>query len=505
MSGTNGSTPSAGAPIQFQYFPATTWRSHGVFAEIHPQPSNQGPGVQRSLLWGQILAAGTATANVPVQAFSQNQVNALCGGPTAMLARMYTRAVAQDPYGEIWLMPLADAGGGVKATGTITLAGTATAAGTLPLWVGGQPIYTAVAVGDTAAVVAANVVTAATLLANNPAVITNSSAVITATAGHKGLVGNTVDIRMAYLGAAGGEAMPAGITATIVAMASGTTNPTLTTALANLGTMPFDAHIHPYTDSTSLTAIENLLNDQNGRWAPINQLYGHAFTAFIGTLSAITTFGAGRNNQHETVLGVFDSPTTVEEIAADFGSACFASAKIDPGVPLQELALQFLAPPIQSRFTKTNRNTLLFDGIASFSTAVDGTCRIDRAVTTYQFGPTNAPDDSYLDTEIMFQLMLFARSAIDTLAQNFQRKKLVANGARISVGSNAVSPNTVLAALNAFYVKQEDDGFVQQSDVFIKNSSATLGPVSGQVFLYCPVILVGQLRQIAMFIAFSTT
>ena len=502
MSGSQSN--SQGPSIQFTNFPSTTWRSHGVFAEIQPAPSNAGPGTQRALLIGQILAAGTAAPNVPVQAFSQSQVNTLCG-TASMLARMYAKYAAQDQYGEVWLLPLSDNGAGVQAAGTITLSGTATAAGTLPLWVAGYPIYTAVNVGDTAAVVAAAVTTQAALLANNPCTIGNASAIITATARHKGLVQNAFDIRMAYLGAVGGEAIPAGITAVIVQPTAGVTNPVLTTALANLGNMPFDALIHPYTDATSLTAIEGLLSEVTGRWAPISQIYGHAFTAFAGTLSAITTFGAGRNNKHETVLGYFDSPTPVEEAAADFGAACFRSAKVDPGLPFQELALNLLAPPIQSRFSKANRNTLLFDGIATFSTAQDGVCRIDRAVTTYQFAPSGAPDASWLDTEPNFQLMLFVRSLVNTLSNNFGRKKLVADGVRIPVGSNAASPSTVLAAANAFYIAQEAAGNVQQSDKFIANSAATLGNVSGQVFLYLPIILAGQLRQIAALVTFSTT
>src|SRR5258707_1353714 len=109
--------------------------------------------------------------------------------------------------------------------------------------------------------------------------------------------------------AAGGEAIPAGLTCTITAMSGGATNPTLTTALGNLGNMSFDFIACPYTDPTSLTAVSGLLNDTTGRWSWQSQLYGHSISAFAGTFAAQTTLGLTQNNQHQTILGFYNSPT----------------------------------------------------------------------------------------------------------------------------------------------------------------------------------------------------
>jgi phage tail sheath gpL-like len=489
--------------LAFKTFPASTWRPSGVFAEFDPSQANTATQNQRTLLVGQILSSGTATANTPVMATSQGQVNTLCGN-NSMLALMYQAYCAQDPYGEIWLAPLSDNGSGTAASGTIALSGTATAAGTLSLYIMGILVPVPVSVGDTAAVVAGNVNTAIAATPGISATATVSTGTVTLTALHKGAAQTDIDIRLNYRGAQNSEVTPAGITPTITAMSGGATNPVLTTLLANLGNQTFDFIALPYTDTVSLTAIEAFLSDQSGRWAPISQLYGHAFTAFRGTVSARGTFGTSQNSQHVTCLGFYDSPTPAWLEAADWAGAHAIRLKVNPAQGVTDQALAMLPPPQQSQDTPSNRNTLLYDGVSTFTVDPAGVCRIDRSITMYQENASGQPDNSWLTTNIMFQAMYCARYLITQLSTQFiaSGKILVKDGTPIPMGAPATTPSLVFQAAVGVYAYLASIFLVQDPQTFAKNGYGTTGQ-KGQVLLYLPFDFSDQVVQIAALIQFQ--
>src|ERR1700733_4210623 len=189
----------SGSILAFKYFPASTWRVSGVNIEFDASQANTATQNQRALLIGQIMTGGTAAANIPVQAYSQAQVNGLCGA-ASMLALMYAMYRLTDPFGEVWLGPLSDNGSGTAATGSITITGPATAAGTLALYIMGVSVPVAVNSGDTATVIAGNIVTAITAAVGISCTATNAAGVVTVTANHKGLAQNDIDLRVNYIG-----------------------------------------------------------------------------------------------------------------------------------------------------------------------------------------------------------------------------------------------------------------------------------------------------------------
>ncbi len=99
---------------------------------------------------------------------------------------------------------------------------------------------------------------------------------------HKGLLGNDINMQQNYLGNAGGEFPVSGVTLVFVPMAAGTTNPSLTNGLANLASHPFDFIGMPYTDTTSLNAMQTFLADDVGRWSWQEMIYGGAFSCIPG-------------------------------------------------------------------------------------------------------------------------------------------------------------------------------------------------------------------------------
>jgi phage tail sheath gpL-like len=487
--------------IKFNVYP-TTNRAPGVFAEVDASKANTGQANQRALIIGQILSSGTYTPNVPVISSGYGDAVTGAGSGQAMLAQMISRYRMSDTFGEVWVLPVSDNAAGAFATGTITLTGPATAAGTLNIYIGGQRVQVAVNIGDTATVMGANLVTAMAALGSLAVNGVNAAGVVTLTAVHKGQAHNDIDLRLNYLGQSGGEYTPAGVTVAFVAMSGGASNPVLTTALANVsGDQTFDFIVCPYNDATSLTALAAFLNDQTGRWSWTQELFGGFFYAFRGTFSALTTQGVTRNDQHEFCMGFYDSPDTVWDWATDVAANCAVSLRANPATPLQTLALTIKAPPVQSRFTISQRNTLYYDGMSSYKVDDSGTVRIDRMVTTYQ--TTNSvPDSSYLDVETMYTLQYVIRDFRTFLSTTFARSILVADGSVISAGAGTVTSQTVLQAAIARYRLQAQSNLVQNPQAFAQAAQGQ-NAGNGLVKLLLPIQIANQLRQIAMLIQFT--
>ena len=178
--------------------------------------------------------------------------------------------------------------------------------------------------------------------------------------------------------------------------------------------------------------------------------------------------------------------------------------RADPGRPLQTLALSsVLAPPLASRFNLGERNTLLFDGISTFTVAQDGTVALENVITTYQKNTFGQPDDSYLEVETLFVLMFVLRDLASVVTSTFPRMKLAADGTRFAPGAAIVTPSIIRATLIAEYQSLEFQGMVQDSDAFaaglIVQQNAT-NP--NRVDVLWPGTLINQLRTFALLAQF---
>lgn len=492
--------------IPFQNIPADT-RVPLAYFELDPSKANTAQQVQRTLIIGQKLGGGTGAANVPVR--SQGVADArVVGGAGSMLAAATAAYRLNDPLGEVWYLPIADDGAAVAATGAITFTGPTTASGTVALYVGGQLLQLSLASGATAAQAATAFIA---LVTGTPdllvaAVIDGvNNAKVNLTAKNAGLASGDVDVRLNYLGAPGGQALPAGLGVAITAMSGGAGNPALTAGLSALQDMPFDFIVCPYTDAASLAAMRGLLDFTAGRWAPTSQVFGHAFAAYRGTSGQLTTFGLTQNDAHMTIVGVYDSPSPAWLWAAAVAGAAALSARNDPALPLQTVAVQGVsAPPASSRFSRAMRDTLLHSGISTFTANSAGEIAIENLITTYQQTAAGQSDTSYLEVETLFTLVAVIRRIRLVVTTKFARVKLAADGVRLVPGSNVVTPSIIRAEIIAAYRQMEqEDGWVQQSQVFAANlvvqkSAATPGRVEALI----PAVLIEQLRVFAALVQF---
>ncbi|HHH1266480.1 TPA: phage tail sheath subtilisin-like domain-containing protein [Yersinia enterocolitica] len=453
--------------IPFTHIPSNL-RTPLFFAEFDNSQANTATTTQRTLIIGQMLDSSTLPADVPVLVSSAATVAGQCGAGSMLHGQM-AAYLANDTAGEIYILPLSDATAMVAATGKITVTTQASATGVISLYIAGIRVQVAVVATDEVAAVATALTAAINTTASLPVTAAAVDAVITLTAKNKGAHGNTLDLRLNYLGSAGGETTPDSLVLTFTPMAGGAGAPELDDALANLQDRTFDFIINPYTDTASLNKIKEFLSDSTGRWSYAEQLYGHSFAAQSGTYGQLTAAGELRNDQHASLLGVNGSPTPSYIWSAAYVGAIAQSLRNDPGRPLQTLAISgVLAPPLASRFTLTERNNLLHSGISTVTTADDGTVQVENIITTYQKNKYGAEDDSYLQIETLFLLMFVTRFLRTQVTSKFARMKLAADGTRFAPGSAIITPNVIRAELIAQYQTLEFNGYVQDAKGFAK-------------------------------------
>ncbi|ENJ2294039.1 phage tail sheath subtilisin-like domain-containing protein [Yersinia enterocolitica] len=453
--------------IPFTHIPSNL-RTPLFFAEFDNSQANTATTTQRTLIIGQMLNAGTLPADVPVLVSSVATVAGQCGAGSMLHGQM-AAYLANDIAGEIYILPLADTEAMVAATGKITVTTQASATGVISLYIAGIRVQVAAVATDEVAAVATALTAAINTTTSLPVTAAAVDAVITLTAKNKGAHGNTIDLRLNYLGSAGGETTPDSLVLAFTPMAGGAGAPELDDALANLQDRTFDFIINPYTDTASLNKIKDFLSDSTGRWSYAEQLYGHSFAAQSGTYGQLTAAGELRNDQHASLLGVNGSPTPSYIWSAAYVGAIAQSLRNDPGRPLQTLTISgVLAPPLASRFTLTERNNLLHSGISTVTTADDGTVQVENIITTYQKNKYGAEDDSYLQIETLFLLMFVTRFLRTQVTSKFARMKLAADGTRFAPGSAIITPNIIRAELIAQYQTLEFNGYVQDAKGFAK-------------------------------------
>lgn len=494
--------------ISFNQIPSNI-RVPGAYIEIDNSRAITGLSQleTRILVIGQRLTAGTVAEGVPTLVSSKSQAIEYFGRGS-MLANMFDTLFDNNPYTEKWAVALDDNGAGVTASGLVDFAGsTATESGTISLYIGGVLVEVAVADADTAAEIAT--ATAAAINANLDLPVTaavvndDDDDSVAITYRHKGLVGNELDLRLNYRGVLGGEATPAGVTIAITGMASGTTNPSISTAIAALPDEIFDYWLVPYLDSTTLDALDTELDS---RWGPLRMLEGHVFTASSDSVANLSTLGNSRNNEHMTILDASnDSPTPCYLWGAAMCGQVAYAATNDPARPFNTLQLIGVkAPAPENRRTLTERNTLLYDGIATHYVTKAGVVQLERVVTTYQKNASDVADASYLDANTPLTLAYLRQTLRARITQKFPRHKLADDGTKFGAGQAIVTPKILRAELIALAGQWEEAGLVEDMDSFKSNLIVERNETDRtRVDVVIPPDLVNQFQIFAAQIAFT--
>lgn len=453
-----------------------------------------------ALIFGQRTAAGTAAAGARVRVTAPGQAAELfgAGAQAALMVRSY---FANNQTTECFVIPLDDNPAGAAAQGSITVSASTPDSGTVFLYIGGQRLTVGVNPADTSASLAAAIVAvinAAPALPVTAAVNGTNPDTVDLTAKNKGEAGNDISV-LANLNA--GEAFPGGVDLLSPGRISGGTgNPDLTAAIAAMGDDVYTDIACPFNDAVNLALLKT---EMERRWAPVagSVVYGGTAYAVANlSLAGLSAFGATHNSQHLSVLGLEGSPTPHWQAAAALCGAISREAAIDPARPFQTVPLRGILPPVpEDRFEWNERNLLLYDGISTVTFDADGTCRIERIITTYRQNAAGEDDISYLDLNTVKTLLYYRFSLLSRFRKKFPRHKLANDRDRFSPGQPIMTPGLARAEIISHYMDVVWNGLFENLETFKKsllierdaaNPSRLLGLVSPDV--------INQFRQLAV-------
>lgn len=390
-------------------------RKPGVYFEFNSKLGNSGlPGnMQKTLIIAQRIAAGTVAEKVPTAVFSEAEAAAYFG--TGSMAHLMARAAfGANPYLDLTICTLADAGGGTAATWTVTMTGPATAAGLLKLWIGYRLIQIAIANGDAANAIAAALNAEIAKYGDLPVTAAVNNAVVTLTARNKGTVANQVDVST--------EVSATAVTAVVAVGVAGATDPTLQDALDKVFAGSYDVVITPYNDATNLQTLRTHLRTVAG---PMEQRGGIGAYAFDGSLANATTL-SGTNVNDGFISGYFlrGTKSPAYEMAAAYG-AVIASEE-DPARPLNGLQLTGIhAPDVTQRLSRTEQESCLANGASPGEVDAQGVPCIVRAISTYVTNAAGVPDVAWLDITTARSMFYGRRAMRERIALRFPREKIV--------------------------------------------------------------------------------
>lgn len=281
---------------------------------------------ERSILLVGCMISGTASSGQLIENIvSKAEFNAYFGAKSqvAKAGRALIDALSISKIKpKISAIGLTDNGSGVAATGSIAFSGTASAAGTLTVYIDSirnGKYELSVANGDTANSI--GVALAALINANtfSPVTAVNTTGSVALTATNDGTQGNTIGIKI--------EGTVAGISATLTAMSSGATNPSLTSLFDPVADKRYTSIVYPAEWGVStLTAftearfnVDNKIIDGVGIVCK-NDTYADSNTALDALNQKTLAYIPNRLLSGSTHKGgaIFESPIVIAAYAAAY-------------------------------------------------------------------------------------------------------------------------------------------------------------------------------------------
>lgn len=454
--------------VPFDQIPFT-WKRKGNLAEIRPNYSKKGPlpWPTKILVVGQMLTGlAVATQVVPI---TRPDNGASYFGSGSQLDMMIRAARAANTTSEMMAVGLADAGGSTAATRTITITGTATQSGAWPLFIAGKSVRVGVTVGDTPTITATAIAAAINADTSLPWTAAAAAGVVTLTARNKGTQGNLLDVRVGYYA---DDMMPPGFTAVVAAGVAGSLDPTLTALLAIIANDWYTDIIIPWTDSTTMAALEA---DLARRYNAMGGLDCHAYSCITGSYATVTTWLSTRNSQYVTTLPMNSPLDPPAVIAAVLGATSAFHLGNDPARQLGTLVLKGIKAPLgKDQFTDTEQNLLLSKGGSTYDAGADGTVALNRVVTNYQRTSANIADEAWLDITVTKTMSRLRYDWLNYVSLLYPRHKLANDNspslATGTPGSVIVTPRQMLGTYIARYKTWMEQGWVEDIEYAKANS-----------------------------------
>ena len=408
--------------ISFPTMPVTV-RLPFAYAEFDPTGASDDPSLMpyTCLLVGQKLETGTADDYSVQRPMSAAQAAELFG-QGSMAATMCAAYLNANPVTKMFCIAAPDADVGVAAEGGINITGTVMSSAPVCLYVGGVLVRAAATLGMVAADVAENLANAINANRDLPVRATHSLGQVTITARHKGECGNDIDLRLSHHD----EPLPGGIQIALIALSGGAGNPDPAEIIAAMGNDQFHVIAWPFTDTFSLNALRDELDE---RWGPLRQIDGQAVVVKRGTFGVVTTFAGARNDKHLTVLPSQNSPTSPWVDAAASAGVIAYYGNNDPARGFNTLLIPgVLAPAKKDLWVDfPEKNQGLYEGVSTRYVAPDGTLRFQKLITTYRLNPLGAEEKAFLSLNSPLTLSYLRFDWNNYLKLKYPRHKLAGN------------------------------------------------------------------------------
>lgn len=315
-------------------------------------PASQLAGVteHKTLIIGQMLSGGTATAGALIQDIENDSSEDTLFGQRSHVAGLTRAFKRENKISQVDVLPLDDDGAAVQGTCVDTLAGTATAAGSLTIDIMSEKDHSYsvdVSIGDTAADVGDALVALITADVDAPFTAANVAGVVTVTAENGGTLSNDWGIKQ--------SGSVAGITSTLTGWSGGATDPSLTGVLDVIANIRYQTIVWPSV--YDITVIEALLD---ARFNVTNDVIdGVAIHVKADTLSNLKSYVSTLNSQSIVVVGEKPVSETNYKGPSTFESLDIVAAEI---AAIRALRLTTDAPLTQYLTTVSAKDQ--FGGIA---------------------------------------------------------------------------------------------------------------------------------------------
>jgi phage tail sheath gpL-like len=462
--------------ISFNNIPDTI-RTPGVYTEIDNSRALKGlfPNPHKALLIGQKTSDGSKPSEVLYQMTSDGLADGFFG-PGSQLAIMCNVFKKNNPNTELYAIALSDAAAAVAASATIQFSIALSAAGnslvgggTYNLLVDGVKVPVILTSGwSTTDLNSAAKIAISEILQLPVKASTNAASALCIIAKNAGSQGNFIDVRANYYT---GETDPSGFgdSALITAMANGATDPSLDDVWSVVADIQFHYIGQPYESATNLSSLESELTD---RFDPLEDLQGQGFLGVRKSLADASTLGNSRNSAYNCIMGMYGSPSSPARLTAALTAVAAYNLNQDPARPLHYLKLKGILPPTEAdRFNRSERNILLYDGIATYIVDSSGDVVIERCITTYQTNAAGVIDPSYLDVQTLATLSEIRYQYKSRMLTRFivPRFKLVSDTFPVQPGTNVCQPKTVKDEIIALFTLLRDKGLIENLDEFKEN------------------------------------
>lgn len=494
--------------ISFNQIPSTVGVP-GTYAEFDGTGARrtQAGKLYKLFVYGQMAAAktgpnpygSTVQANIPVQLQSAQQA-ANAFGPGSLLASMAAIVFKTNSINEVWFVPQLDDGAGVARVMTANYSLVYTAAAAAPnapgverIYIGDKTYSVAVAVGDTATVIAAAL--AAVITADTASLFTAVAAAgtLTMTAKNKGECANDVQF-VAQYNPSDVSPSTAGVFVTFTQTTAGAQNPSIAAGLASASTMYMTHVVLPYNDSVNYALM---LAEAQDRWNPLpaSTSLGNGqedfivFAAYRGTEAQFNTFMGTRNSEYFSTAHIEPGQTinsiqygglmsAAWQFAAAYGAISASLASVVCNNPLQMIVLNCLKPaPAPCRFQWNIRNRAILNyGGATYKYNDANQVMLEAAITERITTDTGAATDAERRVETQLAKSYLRWSVRAMLDTQYPRSRLADDG-NPDLPNNVATPKmikgSILSLCKTVWVPSGVvENFAQFKDTLIVERSA---------------------------------